>query len=406
MNEKRANGMGRIFRRKRSPFLWLQYYSQDGEQIRVSSGTDNEKKAAKKLRGLLGEVAAGIHRDTRRVKYEDLRDSFYLDYETNQRKSLRRDVEGKPVLDKVQRLDAFFSGYTATEITTDLIRRFIADQQGRGLANGTINRSLSALRRMFNIAKQDGKLRNAAPYFPMLKEAAPRQGFVERKQYDALSSALPEYLRLPLALGFFTAMRLGEILALEWSQVDFFANTIRLRAGETKNDSAREIPIVPELRALLEKQHAKRERDFPLVCFRLDAKGRAVRMGSFRKPWSRCCVAVGLGTWEPVVDGTTGKPILAPPRGPRSKAKAKMIYKGTIFHDLRRSAIRSMVRAGIPERVAQNVSGHLTRSTFERYNIVSPADISEAGRKLAAFHTVNGDTAGTQTSVSQPARMQ
>ena len=143
MNEKRARREGRIF--KRGNTFWIQFYSH-GQQIRASAGTDDERKAAKILRRRLGEVEAEIHRDTRRVTYESLRENYYLDYENNGLKSLRRDREGKPYLDKVARLDMFFSGYRASEIDADLIRRFTKDPQGRGLANGTINRSISALR--------------------------------------------------------------------------------------------------------------------------------------------------------------------------------------------------------------------------------------------------------------------
>ena len=81
-----------------------------------------------------------------------------------------------------------------------------------------------------------------------------------------------------------------------------------------------------------------------------------------------------------------------------------MIYHGTIFHDLRRTGVRNLVRAGVPERVAMSISGHRTRSVFERYNIVSPNDVTEAGRKLAAFHEREklGDILGTiDASVKQ-----
>jgi hypothetical protein len=125
---------------------------------------------------------------------------------------------------------------------------------------------------------------------------------------------------------------------------------VRLRAEHSKNKRPRVVMLRRELRALLERRAARRRLECTFV-FHRDGK----RLGDFRKAWRTACKAAGI--------------------------------VGCLFHDLRRSAVRNMVRAQVPERVAMAVSGHKTRAVFDRYNIVSEDDLAAAAERTAAYLT-------------------
>ena len=157
---------------------------------------------------------------------------------------------------------------------------------------------------------------------------------------------------------FFSGMRRGEILGLRWANADFFAGEIRLDPGTTKNDEPRTIPLAGQL---LEMLKIEREKN-PGAEFVFTRNGQ--RIGTFWKAWKSACKRAGL--------------------------------QGLLFHDLRRTGVRNLVRAGVPERVAMAISGHKTRAIFERYNIVSGRDLKDAARKLETYLAKqNGDKTGT-----------
>jgi integrase len=355
---RRERGTGRLW--QIGDVWYIQYYV-NGRQVRKSSGSTSETFAKKLLQKRLGEAAAGIHRELRRLTYEDLRRGFFNDYQTRKRKSLRRSMEtGKPRLDAVTRLDGFFAGYRASAIDTDAMLEFTKKLQAEAKADSTINRSLAALRRMFHLAKESKKLREL-PHFPMLKEPPPRKGVLDHEKYPLLLAALPEYMKPVLAIGYHTGMRLGEIQRLKWDQIDFLNRLIRLHAGETKNGEAREIPIDDELYAMLEACHLKRPAGFPFVCSR---DGRPI--GDFRRVWYDRCSKLGLGHLE-------------------EQGRRRGKYRGLIFHDLRRTFITDAEHAGAPRHEVMKGTGHKTESVYKRYAITNPEGQKSAMDKIVAF---------------------
>lgn len=224
-----------------------------------------------------------------------------------------------------------------------------SDNLKRGAAHGTINRELSILKRMLNLgARQTPPKVDRVPYIPMLEEDNVRQGFFKHQQYLNLLRALPSYLRPVLTFGYNTGWRKSEILGLTWDRVDLKEGTVRLEASETKNKEARTIYMEPELAKLLRIQWLRRHKNCNNV---FHNKGRPIK--DFRGAWKSACAEVDI--------------------------------EGKLFHDLRRTGVRNMVRSGIREQVAKKISGHKTREVFERYNIISSDDLKQAADRLGEY---------------------
>ncbi len=192
------------------------------------------------------------------------------------------------------------------------------------------------------------------PTIKLLKEDNIRQGFFERHDYESVMCYLPVLVRPAVQFAYLTGWRLhSEILPLQWRQVDLAGGVVRLEPTMSKTGQGRTFPLTPELRSLLEAQRAYTDRTqqqkgciIPWVFHRAGQ-----RIKSLRRAWQRACRRAGC--------------------------------PGRIPHDMRRTAVRNMVRAGIPERVAMQLSGRKTRTVFDRYNIVSEGDLHEAVRKLS-----------------------
>lgn len=173
---------------------------------------------------------------------------------------------------------------------------------------------------------------------------------------------LPTHQKLLLVIGYHLGMRRGEILSLRWDQVDGGAGLIRLSAKQAKAKTGRVAPLYGELRASLEIAYGARQQ-----------KDEADR-------------EVGIVSWR-------GQGIKGPKTG-WQQARERAELPGLLVHDLRRTAVRNMMRAGIPEQQAMLISWHKTTAIFRRYNITDERDIGGGGRENGSLYGRSGKGLG------------
>jgi integrase len=357
--------MGQI--RKRGEVYWIRYY-RNGKRLEESTRSSDRDVARRLLKMREGDVAKGVPVSpaNSRVTFDNAAEDLEREYKQNGRRSI----------DALERrfklhLTPYFGGRRLASLTTADVRAYVERRQAAGAANATINRELAALKRLFNLAKRARRiLADNVPHIEMLQEDNIRTGFFERDQFEAMRAALPAELRAVVTFAYLTGWRKNEILSLDWRQVDFAAGTVTLDPGTTKNRDGRVFPFaaLPELKALLEAQRDETsalEREKAVIIAPVFHRSGA-RIVSIDGAWRTACTAAGC--------------------------------PGRILHDFRRTAVRNLVRAGVPERVAMLLSGHKTRSVFERYNVVSEADLSTGVARLAESM---GTFSGTITPSAQ-----
>jgi len=197
---------------------------------------------------------------------------------------------------------------------------------------------------------------------------------------------LPDHLQDFARFGYLTGTRKGEIAKLAWSDVDREGQRIMFRREHAKNGQPRVIPFVATLAEIIARRWKAREYKAPggtgIAELVFHHKGQPIR--SFRKTWASACIAAGF--CRPATDDQ-GRPALS--------ASGKPAMEPTlIFHNLRRSAVRNLVSAGVDQTVAMKITGHRTVSVFQRYRIVADDDVraalerADAATKLAKASNV------------------
>jgi integrase len=401
---------------KEYPVWYLAYYDH-GRLIRRTTKTTDEQKAKKQLKQRMAEVRTGTHTRPQQanIKVDALYEISLEHYELKKRKSLP-DFKARWRI----HLKPFFGGRPASQVSTELVNRYIKQRQEENAASTTINRELAALKKMFNYAaKRAKKIKlDSVPFFEMLEENENgRTDFVQDEQYGPLADAFGRvglWARAIFEVGFSFGFRKSELLGLRVRNINLQTRTITLPPRSTKNRQPRLIVMTERVYQLLcPLAEGKNPDDFLFT----RQNGKPVR--DFTAIWQRCCVEAGVGRMvctacapeihgECTVHGTEklrwtdkpGKgshtgftrkvclscaPSLTGKQCPTCEKNTVVAYDGLLVHGLRRTAAVNLTMAGVPKQYAKQVTGHQEDKMFDRYSKIARKQMEQTTRQLESY---------------------
>jgi len=330
------------------------WYDGQGHKQRESSRSTDKAAALNLLRQRLSNPAQHTTEQT----FDDMA-ALYLE---EHRLKGSRSLEWAE--DRVNHLCKMFAGVRIIRITPGDMQRYRSRRLKEGASAGTVNRDLGALGRMLTLAQQQGWIQQK-PRLQRQQEADPRQGFVEHAQYLAICQHLPVDYQDALDFGYYSGWQKGEITALAWDMADLQSGTVRLPPSSNKARQGRVLVLSDLLPAVIQRRIQCRTAGQLLL---FHDRGRAIR--DWRKAWRSATVVADC--------------------------------PGVLFHDIRRTVVRNLIRAGVPERMAMAVTGHKTREVFDRYNIVTERDVALATAQLASYVESGQNTDNTRTVGQTP----
>lgn len=359
---------------------WYMILTVDGQRRQRKTGTSDQLAAIDMLEEWKAQAKMGLREDTR-LRYEAMRDEYI-------------EKGGKSPDQRVLNdLDEFFKGMRIAAIDVDALDRFrtwrenkpqvleyqqesitretawrlkkagkisaaqaerISEDAKLWVSNATkatTNKRLTILRAMFNFLAKRGKIRRAdVPSFPIAQNVDnKKRGFLEKADLPKILKELSPNLRLIVHFIYETGMRSGAAANITWEMLDKNATELHIPGSILKNKEDLVLPLVDKEGKVLfdfvkELKTSKR------------GNGPIFDTTNLRSEWRQACDKLGMGMFD----------------------KKTRSYRGLMLHDFRRSACRNMIKRGVPQVVAMQVSGHKTDSVVRRYAIMDKTAIQEA----------------------------
>lgn len=322
---------------------WIAY-SRNGHEIRESAETTDERKAWRILNSRIEEAKKPqfVGPAEKRLMLGDLENKIIADYERHGRRS------ADTVKHCLKAVKAHFEHDTLLQITPQRIEAYQAARLKAGKARATVNREVRYLLRGYRLLFDAGEI-SYVPKVKLLEGENVREGFVGVADFGAVLAEIENDDTTDIIEFLYNcAWRSGEAKKLEWSKVDTAEWVVRLARKNSKNKKPRTLVLVGDLKDIIMRRLAKRLPECPFVFHR---DGKPIK--SFRRAFKSACRNVGLDD--------------------------------TVPHDMRRSGVRNLRRAGNDEHDCMEISGHKTRAVFDRYDIIDEDDQRRALERQEAY---------------------
>jgi integrase len=311
----------------RGSTCWITY-SRNGHQIRESADTDNPKKAHQLRLRKLEEARKPefVGPAEKKLDLNDLQKKIEADYERHGRRSV------DTVKHCLKAVKEYFPYDRLLEITPSRIEAYQDHRLKQGMARATVNREVRYLRHGYRLLFDAHEI-SYIPKVKLLEGENVREGFLNRPEFEAICKHLTPDVEDIVRFLYNCSWRSGEAKGLEWGKVDLNDWVIWLSRKDEKTKRPRTLALVGELREVIERRLADRRPDCPYVFHR---NGKPIK--NFRKAFKAAAKLEGL--------------------------------EGLLPHDMRRSGIRNMTKAGVGESEGMSISGHKTNSVYKRYNVI------------------------------------
>ncbi len=331
---------------------WLSYYLPGGKKKRMVVGysIDDAKAAEGKIRIKKKENKLFDILPDSKITFSELAE-WYLGLDKVQSLASYSILQGY-----INKFNTVFGDMMVSNIMPEDLENLVEKRKKEKCADGTIDQEIGKVRAMIFKAFDNNKVSgDTIKKFRKIKKldkgnASARTRIITRAEFTEMIDQAPLHLRPILIMAYHTGMRKGEILNLTWDKVDMKKRFIHLDAADTKDREKRSIPISDELYETLEAI-PKAIHDNHVFLF----QGQPV--SDIRHGLKRTCKDTGV-------------------------AYGRFTRGGFVFHDLRHTFNTNMRKAGVPESVIMRITGHSSRSMFDRYNTIDDGDLADAIQQM------------------------